>query len=273
MDIWHRVTFNKYDAVDEKIESLGIKYKKTLGFQGYYLITFQITESDHRWPRVAELVQLKGRRSLVDTIFTKDEILTAEWVRLIPVFEQGYPQPYTTWVTNPINYKSHCPTCGAFQQAASFHLKKEPHLGKQDFMSLFWAYALFCAPHVFNELEVHGIRGYEKWDAIIHKTEVSSQKVSQLYIPTVANPGLVRTGDLKHEVCSACGVTKYYPHMRGVMCLARTALTPGVDILQTHEWFGSGHSAYREILVSNKFAKLILEIGWRGIRLKVVELL
>ena len=61
--------------------------------------------------------------------------------------------------------------------------------------------------------------------------------------------------------------------MRGVMYLARTALVSDVDILQTYEWFGSGHSAYREFLVSNRFAKLILEKGWRGIKLKVVELL
>lgn len=273
MEIWHRVTFNRYDAVDEEIENLGITFKKTPGLQGYYLITFEITESDHRWPRVAELVQQKDRGSLVDTIFTKDEILAAEWIRLIPIFEQGYPQPYTTWVTNPINYKDHCPACGTFQQATSFRLKKEPHLGKQDFMSLFWTYALFCTPHVFDELEAHGIQGYEKGDAIIHKTALPSQKVSQLYVPTVANPGLVRAEDLKHEICSACGFTKYYPHMRGVMYLARTAVVSDVDILQTYEWFGSGHSAYRELLVSNRFAKLILEKGWRGIRLKVVELL
>lgn len=273
MDIWHRVTFSYKDNVDSAFEALNLKYKKN-PFPGEgYLIHFDIYESAVVWPQVEALIRQKNALDVFDTIFTPEEILQAEWVRLIPVFEQGYPQPYATWVTNPINYKDHCPACGTFQQATSFRLKKEPHLGKQDFMSLFWTYALFCTPHVFDELEAHGIRGYEKWDAIIHKIALPSQKVSQLYVPTVANPGLVRAEDLKREICSACGFTKYYPHMRGVMYLARTAVVSDVDILQTYEWFGSGHSAYRELLVSNRFAKLILEKGWRGIRLKVVELL
>jgi hypothetical protein len=59
--------------------------------------------------------------------------------------------------------------------------------------------------------------------------------------------------------------------MRGVMYLKRDALLPGVDLMQTYEWFGSGHSAYREIIVSNRFARLILEQGWKGVRMKVVE--
>ena len=93
-----------------------------------------------------------------------------------------------------------------------------------------------------------------------------------MYIPTVAHPGLVGVEDLRRDVCPVCGVTKYYPHMRGVMYLQRTALVPEADILHSHEWFGSGHAAYREILISNRFAQLILDKGWQGVRLKVVEL-
>lgn len=273
MDIWHRITFGHRDNVAVAIESLGIKYLTSPLPGGGYLISFDITESDSRWPQVETLIRQKSAVDVSDTVFSPQEILAAEWVRLIPVFEQGYPQPQVTWVTNPINYEDHCPECGTFRQASNFRLKQEPYLGRKDFMSLFWTYALFCTPHVFDELKAHGIRGYEKWDAVIHKTDVPSQKVSQLYVPTVANPGLMRAEDLKRETCLACGLTKYYPHMRGVMYLARTALVADVDILQTYEWFGSGHSAYRELLVSNRFAKLILEKGWRGIKLKVVELL
>ncbi len=272
MRIRHRVTFNKNDAVDAEIEALKIKYQKTPGFGRYYLLTFEIDESDPRWPQIAKLIREKGHGSLFNTIFTDNEILNAEWVRLIPVFEQGYPQPEETWVTNPINYEDHCPECGTFRQVASFRLKKEPNLGKKDFMNLYWTHALFCTPQVFSTLEAHGIRGYEKWDAIIHRTSTPSQKVSQLFVPTVAKPGLVRVEDLKREMCSSCNMTRYYPHKRGVMYLKRDALVPGVDIMQTYEWFGSGHSAYREILASNRLARIILDEGWKGVALKVVEL-
>jgi hypothetical protein len=56
------------------------------------------------------------------------------------------------------------------------------------------------------------------------------------------------------------------------MYFEQDALVRGVDIMQTHEWFGSGHSAYREILVSSKFARLVLDQGWKGVALKVIEL-
>ena len=141
-------------------------------------------------------------------------------------------------------------------------------MGKKDFMSLYWTYALFCTPRVLSELQSHEIRGYQVWDAIIHRSNTPSQKVSQLFIPTVASPGLVRVEDL---TCSSCNVTKYYPHTRGVMYLKRDVLVSDVDIMQTYEWFGSGHAAYREILVSNRFARLVIDKGWKGVVLKVVE--
>jgi len=273
MKIWHRVTFNKHDAVDAQIEALDIKYKKTPGFEGHYLLTFEMEEPDPRWPKVTELMLQKGKKSLVNTVFTEAEIRSAQLARLIPTFEQGYPQPEETWVTNPVNYDDYCPQCGTFQQTASFRLKREPNLRKNDFMSLYWTYALFCTPQVLKELEAQQMQGFEAWDAIIDKTGVPSEKITQLFIPSVANPGLIRVEDLRKEMCCSCGITRYYPHIKGVMYLKQDTLVPNTDIMQTYEWFGSGHAAYREILISNKFARLILDKGWKGVALKVVELI
>jgi hypothetical protein len=272
MEIWHRVTFGHKDSVDTTIEAMDIKYKRSPLPGGGYLIHIDVRESDPLWPQLAALVRQKDAVDILDTVFTPEEILSAEWIRLIPVFEGGYPQPEETWVTNPTNYEEHCPQCGTFRQIASFRLKKEPNLGKKDLMSLYWTYALFCTPQVFSALEAHRIQGYEVWDAIIHRTDTPSKKVSQLFIPTVTNPGLIRVEDLKREICSSCDVRRYYPHVRGMMYLKRDALVPDVDIAQTHEWFGSGHAAYREILVSNKFARLVVGKGWKGVALKVIEL-
>jgi hypothetical protein len=272
MKIWHRVSFGKLDSVDSILDGWGIKYKKTPGLHGYYIITFEIDETDPRWAEIAELVRQKNAPDFFNTKFTKEEILSAEWLRLIPIFEHGYPQPEDTWVTNPINYADHCPECGTFRQVSSFRLKTEPNLGKHDFMTLIWGSALFCIPKVLKELEAHHMQGYEVWRAIIHQTDLPSQKVSQLFIPTIAKPGLVRVDDLKREYCSTCHTLKYYPHMKGVMYLKREAVAPGVDFLLSYEWFGDGHVAYREILVSNRVARLILEKGWQGVALKVVEL-
>jgi hypothetical protein len=273
MEIWHRVCFNKYDEVDAQLDALKIKYKRVAGLRGYYLIVFEIGDLDSRWPRIAELMRQKNAADFSDALFTAEEIRSSEWLRLIPLFEKGYPQPESDWSKNPLNYKNHCPKCGVFEQVASFRIRQEPNLEKQSFMILYWTCALFCTPEVFTELVAHGIEGYEQWDAILHKADVPSQRVSQLFIPHVAAPGLVlQPGELEEAICPVCGVVKYVPHKKGVMHFKRDALVPGVDIMQTHEWFGSGGMAYREILVSNRVASLILDKKWQGVRLKVVEL-
>ncbi len=277
MEVWHRVAFNGDNKPEFKqaIEKLGVRYKTTpLPSHRIGLVFFDIPESHICWSDVAELISRHGASDVFETVFDNAELLASKWLRLVPVFQQGYPQPEETWVTNPINYTNRCPQCGTFQQGSSFRIKKEPNLGKKDFMNLFWTYALFCTPKVLGELKKHEIRGYEIWDVILHKANTRSEKVSQLFIPTIAaNPGLARTDDLKRGVCLVCNVTKYQPHRKDIMYLGQYTIISGVDILQTYEWFGDGHAAYREILISNKLARLILDQNWKGVALKVVELI
>jgi len=97
--------------------------------------------------------------------------------------------------------------------------------------------------------------------------------VRQLYVPTIANPSVVVEDDLERTICPNCGMTKYHPHMKGMMKIKREALLPDVDFQLTHEWFGHGLLAWRELLVSNRIANLILDKKWEGVRFKVVELI
>lgn len=274
MRIIHRITFGKHEGVEHVIDSLGIKFTKTPGFEGYYLITFEIDESDPRWPQIADLVRDKQAPDFFDTIFTPEEIQAAEWLRLVPTFEQGYPQPEEGMAWKEITYENQCLQCGVrYRQKAPFRLAKEPRLGKHDFMCLYWTYTVFCTPKVLEALEAHQIQGYEVWEAILHRTNQPSKVVSQLVFPNVAGPGLADVDKLQPETCSQCGITKYAYHKRGYMHLKREALRPDVDVLLTNEWFGSGgYSGFREILISNRLARLILEKGWRGVRLKPVKL-
>ena len=138
-------------------------------------------------------------------------------------------------------------------------------------MSLNWASEIFCKPEVIQELREVNVKGYEDWEAVIHKTGNPSEKVRQLYIPGVSSPGLVIDDDLTRKICPVCGTIKYYPHTKGIMYLKRDALLQDIDFILTHEWFGHGLLAWREILVSNRVANLILDKGWQGLRFKVVE--
>ncbi len=296
MEIWHRARFDLSDKphFQSILDEFGVKYKISPfpGMPTGGLVTFDITETEPAWSAVGRWIQTGQARSVYNTVFTPDEILQAEWIRLIPVHEQGYAQPHTDNVSKnwrAITRDNTCPQCGAgYRQKAPYRLEKEPHLGRYDFMSLFATYGVFCTPRVVTALKAHEFRGYEVCDALIHRTKQPSTVVSQLVFPLIAAPGLAdvdkvlsdenvkeliaSAGREWHATCPHCGITKYAPHMRGYMHVHREAFPPDTDAVQSYEWFGSGHGAYREIFISRRFAQLILDEGWRGLGLKPVEL-
>jgi hypothetical protein len=57
------------------------------------------------------------------------------------------------------------------------------------------------------------------------------------------------------------------------MYLKRSSIDTDTDFIKTNEWFGSGYVAYHDILISNRVAQLILDMAWKGVHLKVVELI
>lgn len=275
MEIWHHIGFGKVDNIDAELDSLQINYKRTPPDQEAfnYVITFDILETDSRWPQVDAIVRSKHAVNLVYTTFTEDEIRTAEWSRIGPSFEQGYPQPEGTWVATQHNYKSFCRKCGAdFVQVTPFRISKEPSMKRFDFMSLYWTHTLFTTPHVVELFESANVRGYEVWDALVGKARSPSQAIRQVYILGITAQGLLDPESLKPMVCPQCGLTKYDYQKRGYMHYRRDALPTDMDIVQSGEWFGSGANAFREIFVSRKVSALILDHTLRGAELRPVAL-
>jgi hypothetical protein len=45
------------------------------------------------------------------------------------------------------------------------------------------------------------------------------------------------------------------------------------DIALSEEWFGDGKAAYKEVIISRKFADLIISKKWKGIKLQPVKLI
>lgn len=276
MEIWHRISFNgdTRPELKSKIEKLKLKYKVSpLPHHEIGLIHVDITEEDSRWEEVEALVRGMEILDVYDTNFTKEEIVRADWCRLIPVFEQGYPQPESSWSVEPITYAGYCPECGVFErQKESFQIKKEPRLGKNQFMSLYWTYALFTIPAVLSEFAANRLQGYEIWEVLLHKTDQPSAVISQIYMPHLAAGRLMPEAELKRNICTQCGTIKYYPHMRGYMTFNADLRETLTDFALSAEWFGDGHAAYREILVSNRVARLILAKKWQGVKLKPVQI-
>ena len=280
MDVKHRITINSLDKCFlSSIKQMGVEFKVSPlpGALGQ-LITIIILESDPNWERMVDLVtaqsnyEIYGDGAQYESIFSEDEIRSARWLRLISSFEQGYPQPRLHWPIKQLSYDLFCTKCAIYNQVGSMRLAKEPFLGNKSFMSLIANGEFFARHVVFEKLKNIQARGYEDLEAIIHKTGNPSEMVGQLYVPNITEPGFLPDANHAKVICPVCRTEKYYPHMKGILKYKKRAIQPDLDFIRTYEWFGSGYVAWREILVSNRIAKLILDNKWEGIRLKVVEL-
>jgi hypothetical protein len=274
MKIWHRVTFGHADAADPILDRIGVKYDISPLPGGHHLTHLTLAEDDASWPRVADLIREKQALDLCDTTFTDDEILAAEWVRLTALHQWGYPQPEKGMAWRYVTWQGHCDKCGAgYRQAAPFRIAREPRMGRNHFFGFFWAWTAFCTLDVVATLATASLRGYDTWDVVLHKTGGSSALVRQLVPKAVAQPGLAEADRRSPETCATCGITKYAYHNRGTMHLRRDALDGDADFLLTDEWFGSGgHSGYREMLVSQRVARIVVGERWRGMALKPIAL-
>ena len=272
MKIWHRISLDRED--EEVLIRLGIEYKKSYDPSGDYGLVFSIHEDDPRWPEISHLAEERQTFNFPYTSFTDEEILAAEWVRLCTGFKRYYPQPKRGMKWKSQTFSHTCESCGLdFDQKAPFRIKKEPQMGKYDFVSPYWTYAIFCTQRVVERLESEGLRGYEVWPVMLHREDTPSQIVSQIVFPHVAGPGLDERDKQDPEPCAECGVTKYAFHRRGYMRVKRSALRNDLDAQLTHEWFGSDTKwGFREILISNRFARLIVEEGWKGLILNTLQL-
>jgi rubredoxin len=273
LDIYQKVTFSDEDKVDDLLKEIKIEHKISPlpGGKGGYLIHLDIDESHSAWHTIETLIKEKQAVDMYDTSFSESELRSAEWVRFRPSFEHGYPQPENGW--DKITYEKECPRCGAgFRQKAPFHIAKEPRMGKNNFLSLYWTETAFCTQKALEALKNSGIKGYEVWPAILHKFNKPSDVISQLILPYFADPGLADEDKLEPWTCPVCGLTKYAYHKRGYMHIKRQALRTDLDCQLTYEWFGGGgHMGWREMLISNRFVNLILDQGWKGLRLKPVK--
>jgi hypothetical protein len=275
MEIWHRIGYNRNgrETLDISLRGLGVEFKQPTLPGAEEIAVFNISESDSRWDQVSLLIRHLDLFHAVETTFTNEEIRQAEWVRVIPTFEYGYPQP-KSWSNQQPNLTNTCPHCHAgFIQIAPYRLSGEPRIGKRHFFSLYWTYTLFARQEVITAIVEQNAKGYQIWEAILDRIKLPSKTVAQIYPVVVAEAGLLDTNALHSDRCLECGIVTYQYHNRGYMHFQRGAIPDGADFVRTREWFGEGRHKFQEILVSNRLAQLILDKGWIGVRLKPLLLI
>jgi hypothetical protein len=107
-----------------------------------------------------------------------------------------------------------------------------------------------CKPE--NE-EMVALRAmFAKWDAV-HKPSALSPEAEER----------VRKNKERIAAIPYCGRLKFHPPT--ALVLMRDNLKDTPDLFQTAEWFGSGGSAFRITLASDRFVNLVQERRWKGL--------
>jgi hypothetical protein len=231
------------------------------------LISFDLDEANESWPQAQRWIAARRAVDIVRTEFSQQEIADARWLELVPDWHRGYPQPKPdVFGYREITYDTseYCAQCGTgLRQEASFQMKGEPKWGRNGILQLNWVFdEYFVSPAVWtNVFEPLGV-GYRHVQST-RGTELKT--VIQLVVDQEID---VVTEGLPMERCMKCGRAKYTPVTRGLS--PAVASKPAGDMVKTRQYFGSGASAFKRIIVSQMLARSLAARNIRGASVRPV---
>jgi len=204
------------------------------------------------------------------------------WFQSFAKGHHGYPQPEDEYSADL--YESVCLRCGIHgAQTGPVRIKVQSKALHSHFIQLNWIFDVFLVrPEVELALLREGIAGISFRDVIVHKSGIPSSELRQMTISTVIP--CIETSHLQQVTCMPkneesgweCPGEKIFPpdaqfcncikhHPPAEMALTAGFKAPLADVFQSSEWFGSGGSAYRPTLVSERFKSVIENHGFRGL--------
>jgi len=294
MEVIYRVFENNRPEFKAELDRVGFPHKYEENIVGK-TIFFEISDNNPVWPVISEIMTRLDIKSTPQTKFSEREIKEAHWLSICCTSHFGYPQPedgYDRLTYDPSDY---CPTCGiGGVQKVPFRFKSEPKAKRSSFLQMNWVFdEFFIRPEVRELFEENGITGIDYLPCIHHKNNKILDSIEQLRILSVLPPGLI-IGGLNTVTCKIdneesrhlpktwqpkfpnkiphCGRVKYHYPKPGPTIYCENAFRNAPDIIKSFEWFGSGGSAWREVIVSQKVASIILKQKFRGISLTPVLL-
>lgn len=297
MEIFHRICADakRHPQFKTAIDRLGFPYRYTDNAAGQN-VHFEISENHALWPRIRELATRYDAFCAmgVRVQYSRADISGAAWLSIGATRHRGYPQPEDEYQYQVYDPNGYCDRCGIHPtQRAPFRFKSEPK-GPDSFLQLNWVFdEFFVRPEVRKLFDDAGVTGVDYGTCIRHSSGRPLESLSQLLILSVLPPGLVTT-ELNTVTCRPnneegpvksyggrlrysddypyCGRVKYHWPLLGQTTYAAETFRDAPDIVKSHEWFGSGGSASREVLVSQKVCRLIIDHKLRGLALSPVAL-
>jgi hypothetical protein len=255
VEIVHRLALSIDQATQAELATLGIDVP--LGFAG-----FDVSESAIEWPAIQDWIRRREPSDLIRARFSEDEVRQASWIALRADLQQGYPQPHEDefgYLQATFDLTDYCPVCGiGLRQKAPFQMKGEPQWGRRAILQLNWVFdEFFVKPDVWMTVfKPYGV-GQR---SVENRAGRTLETVVQLVVDEVVP---LDTSGLASETCSSCGRVKYLPITRGP--IAPLIKQPKGSMIKSAEYFGSGASAYREVIASRELAAAIRSAEVRGV--------
>ena len=206
----------------------------------------------------------------------------------------GYPQPDDSY--EKLVYAQCCLRCGIHgNQSGPFRLGRSQRAPHSSFMQLNWVFdAFFVTREVAAGIRAAGISGVSFGPVLDHRSGNALGDRVQLLVSEViacveatdfstvtcrpnneesavlaiVRSGMMGAGEPRFPPSTPyCGGVKYHPPKKA-LAINPDALRNAPDIFQSGEWFGSGCSAHRTTLASERFVALVNERGWRGLEFR-----
>lgn len=260
MEVRKHVAFSK-----EKAPELYCYLKEnSIPFKdGAIICAVDILDSDLHWKNISFHVTQKNLTCISNTIFTTEELESAEWLRLRSQWRNGYPQPESGFQYESVTYsnKDLCNVCGCgLEQVNPFRMKQQPKWGKRHFMMLNWVDdELFISQEAKMMLQQNSITGVDFAEVWNKTGKQQFPDIGQLKISAILDKGLVEEQSpiRNRHICEQCGSVKYTSTGIGMFTFQRHIFDSAPDMVKSYEIFGSGRSASRLILVRQNVYQLL----------------
>lgn len=257
MKIFHRISLNIDCGRQVVLQRYGIELP--LGLQ-----TFEI-EEDERWGRLEELLKQWNAVVLPDTRFTSAEMSRAPFFVLQSVWHWGYPQPESgfRYLKATYDLSSYDPvTRMGLVQNAPFQMKGEPKWGRKDILQLNWVFDVFFVKpdiwrHIFKPLNI------ECLPVLNGRTGEELKTVVQLKPQGIAESFF--------DIDNSVDADMFLEHKRYAPSLLSTGFPPSLiqpssyDFFLSREYFGSGQSSFRAVIVSKRLYETLSSNKIRGV--------
>ena len=262
MEINHHFSFSldSHDNIRHLLNKHNIPYKEC-----YTSGIVDMSESHPAWAEVERMLNQLGRTTIKTTLFTKEELSSAQRLTVRSCWHNDYPQPVADNEYRIVTYncEKYCPVCGSgLIQQHPFRLKKATNWGRRNFFMLNWVFdELFIDDTAKNLLQNSGLSGFSFMEVYNKKETAVIEGTYQMIIPTILPEGLVPILPAIDDIypCEHCGTDKYHPCGRGMKIFKKEIFDNAPDIVKTSEVFGWGCGAVRLIIISQKMYQFLIK--------------